>query len=258
MPSQPASDAVCLSNLCVRQTRDAAWFRYGSYGVSPAPSGVEGAVTVCCGAEAPRTVVLDDAWREANMPTHSEPVFLNLRPKVSSFWHTAPGESFDVPVSFPEGARSATLRVTGSAGTRTYADIVETSCIVQLPTVRELHDEDVYTLTLTFDNGVERTAVLGQVTGWSRGDAGVTRCLSPDDEAWHRTAPRSVLPIPYGTRSLTVDGEAVDPGLDGAQGWYALRRRAGSQVLLELETDKGSCSADLKTEGPAGWFMMLR
>ena len=47
-------------------------------------------------------------------------------------------------------------------------------------------------------------------------------CSAAASKVWNKIKGRAVLPIPYGTSSFTVNGVEIDPGLDGAQGWYAL------------------------------------
>ena len=55
--------------------------------------------------------------------TTSEPTFVFLRPETSSFWRTAFDSEITVPVDFPEGSDTATLRVSGLGYEREYADI---------------------------------------------------------------------------------------------------------------------------------------
>ena len=69
----------------------------------------------------------------------------------------------------------------------------------------------------------------------------------------------AVLPVPFGATALTVNGQAVDPGLDGARGWAVLSPVAiGSEYVLSLETGSGEfASADLVGAG-GGLIILLR
>ena len=72
-----------------------------------------------------------------------------------------------VPIDYPVGATKATLAVTGLGYSEEYADLTGDSFTFTLPSATSPETENVYDLTLTFDNGVERTAKLGLVQGLS-------------------------------------------------------------------------------------------
>lgn len=152
-----------------------------------------------------------------------DPVFVHLKPDSSSFWRTATGATMTLPVEFPKGAVSATLVVTGNGYSKTYEDITEKSVEVTLPAADSPSAENVYDLVLTFDDGSESTASLALIQGLSSESEGGTRCLLPaGDRTWNRVKGRAVLPVPAGAGELAIDGKAVETGLNGAQGWYAL------------------------------------
>lgn len=179
------------------------------------------------------------AAEEGDVPageSTSEPTFVFLRPETSSFWNTATNSTMTVPIDFPPGASRAQLTVTGLGYSCMYADVTDRSFTFELPAPHSPETENVYDLTLAFDNGVTRSARLGLVQGLSPDPEGTTRCLAPQTASvWRKAKGRSVIPIPYGTVSLTVDGVETDTGLDGAQGWYAIGRfRAGDDVSLSL------------------------
>ena len=157
----------------------------------------------------------------------SEPTFVFLRPETSSFWNTATNSTMTLPIDYPTGATRATLTVNGVGYSRSYANITGDSFDLELPPPTSPETENVFDLTLTFDNGTERTAKLGLIQGLSPDAEGTTRCLAPaEGSVWNSMRSRAVLPIPYGTTSftVTVNGQETvnDTGLNGAQGWYAL------------------------------------
>ena len=196
----------------------------------------------------------------------SEPTFVFLRPETSSFWHTATNNQMTVPIDYPEGASSASLAVSGLGYDKEYVDIVKVGLdegsnefTFELPVPSSPETENVYDLTLTFDNGVTRTAKLGLIQGLSPDAEGTTRCLAPSgSKVWSKVKGQAVLPIPYGMTSLKVNGADVDTGLDGAQGWYALGKIDPNEpVSLSMTADGKEYMASL-LGGGAGLMLILR
>ena len=181
----------------------------------------------------------------------SNETFVFLRPEESSFWRTATNAVVTLPIDYPEGASSATLTVRGLKYERVVQNLTAPSFDLALPTPTSPETENVYDLTLEFDNGTERSAQLGLIQGLLPDAEGATRCLAPaGGMAWNRTRSRAVLPIPYGTEtfSVTVNGQqrVYETGLDGAQGWYALGGiRRHDTVALACVTNGVTCQATL-------------
>ena len=150
-------------------------------------------------------------------------VFVNT--DTSSFWRTASGAAFTVPVRYPSGATTATLTVAGAGGyARTYENVPEGDYSVTLPAAANLQSENVYELTLDFGTGfAAQIARIGLIDGLAVGAEGETRCIFPSGtRKWSRVAGRSVVPVPYGSSTVTVGGTPIETGLGGAQGWVAL------------------------------------
>ena len=182
----------------------------------------------------------------------SSPTFVSLRPKENSFWTTATNATMAVPLDFPKDASSATLRICGVSYTNEIRGIAPLPTfsggyVVSLPPATKPREENVYDLTLTFDDGTVRTAKLGLVQGLMPDGEGWTRCIAPAGSGrWSCVVDRAVIPIPYGMTSFTVDGLEIDTGLDGAQGWYALGGMgAGRSVDLALSAEGGAFAATL-------------
>lgn len=192
----------------------------------------------------------------------SEPTFVFLRPETSSFWNTATNNTMTVPIDYPTGATSATLAIGGLGYQREYMNITGTDEFTfELPAATSPETENVYDLTLTFDDGTVRTAKLGLVQGLSPDAEGTTRCLAPaESKVWSKVKGRAVLPIPYGTTSLKVNDQEVDTGLGGAQGWYAIGGLSfGNNAALSL-TVEGVPDPILATllGGPGGLMLIVR
>lgn len=140
-------------------------------------------------------------------------------------WRTVTGGTMRVEWTFPLNATLADLAVTGRTVKVDIAGITEEYVDIELPTPAEAKDEDVLDFTLSFNDGTVKTASLGLVRGRSD-DGGITAstpCLSSINQiAWWRADKTFVLPVPKGTKTLTVSGDAIETGLDGAAGWLAL------------------------------------
>ena len=176
----------------------------------------------------------------------SEPTFVFLRPETSSFWNTATGSTMTLPIDYPAGAKSATLEVRGVKYHRLYENLTDASFELQLPEPDAPENENVYDLALTFDDGTVRTAKLGLIQGQSLDAEGTTRCLAPENAGvWNEAYRRAVLPIPCGTTSFTLNGKEVETGLNGAQGWYAIKGRNGEKYSLSLMADGVKYLAEL-------------
>ena len=66
------------------------------------------------------------------------------------------------------------------------------------------------------------------------------------------------MPIPSGTVALSVGGEPVDTGLNGAAGWYPLGPLAvGSSETVRLVTSDIDCTASLRSVG-AGCIVIVQ
>jgi len=176
----------------------------------------------------------------------SDEAFVFLKPEELSFWHTATNSSFMVPVLFPQGATSATIEISGGRGYHRLSPAITAESLddrgeyrIDLPAAAGPEAENVYSLTLEFNDGTVRTARLGVISGLEWGGSGVTRCIAPKDGIkWSVKGYSAVVPVPYGTISLSVDGDAVETGLAGEQGWYYISLPdPGKLLALSLETD---------------------
>jgi len=188
----------------------------------------------------------------------SEPTFVFLRPETSSFWNTATNSTMTLPIDYPSGATKATLTVNGVGYMRVYPNLTASSIEIDLPVPDSPKTENVYELSLTFDNGAPpRTAKLGLIQGLDSGAKGSTRCIAPaQGKVWSTATGRAVLPIPYGTTSFTVNGVEHDTGLGGAQGWYALSPiEPGETITLSCLADGVSYAASILGGGTG--FMMI-
>ena len=198
----------------------------------------------------------------------SEPTFVFLRPETSSFWNTATNNTMTVPLDFPSGATKATLTIGGLGYLREHVDITRMVDDVErkdytfdLPEPTSPETENVYDLTLTFDDAARttRTAKLGLIQGLSPDAEGTTRCLAPaGSKVWNKVKGQAVLPIPYGMKTIKINGVDTDTGLEGAQGWYALGKiEPNETVTLSGVAGGVEYAASLLGAG-AGLMMIFR
>lgn len=192
----------------------------------------------------------------------SDATFVFLQPETSSFWRTATNSTMTIPVYHPKGAMKADLLVEGMQYSKTYYGITAQSVDIELPAPANERTENVYTLTLSFDDGTVQTAKLGAVRGYAKDAAGVARCVIPEESAsWKKFKYRAVLPVPYGMKNLTLCLNGAEPQpleTDGAQGWYGLegiKRNDSLDFTYELN---GMPYALSLVGGGDGFFFIMK
>lgn len=195
----------------------------------------------------------------------SDPTFVIVQPEQSSFWSTMPSHSVNVSIDFPKGSEQAVLTVSGNRGQEYIynigrSDLEDGGYVVELPDPANETDEDVWTFSVVYvENNpthppVPKTAKAALLSGVVSGTQVITRCIVPKDgKEWNKVrGGHAVIPVPYGTTSLTLNGNPVDTGLDGAQGWYYLNTLPAG---LTLTTEGGVYSALLV--GQQGFIMSI-
>ena len=182
-------------------------------------------------------------------PGESGASLVLLDTEQNSFWHTATNELLSVPVDFPPGATSASLSVRGIGYSRDYADIQTNEFAFVLPTPNAPEEENVYSLTLAFDDGTVRTARLGLVQGLSPAGEGATRCLVPGEgRKWSKVRGCAVMPVPPEATALEVNGQAVDLAANPI--WYALDGvPCGETVTVSMTVDGEAFTKNLVGAG---------
>ena len=181
-----------------------------------------------------------------------------LRPDETSFWRTATNSVMSLPVDMPPMASSAVLSVRGVDYQRDYEISSTGQFEISLPPLKSSAGENVYEMTLTFDDGTVRKAKLGLVQGYAKGGDASTRVVGPGaSQIWCGVKKRAVMPIPYGMESFTVNGVDTDTGLGGAQGWYALKMDVDERASVGLVADGLAFAAELLGLGD-GFFLLIR
>lgn len=190
----------------------------------------------------------------------SASTFVYVDTAESPFWRTATNNVVELSIDCPSGVSSAALSVTGSFGySMSDDDVAAGLYTLSLPAATSPETEDVYDLVLTLGDSTVRTARFGVVAGVSNRPEGSARCIpSSSSPAWAKVHERAVTPIPYGAVSLSIGGEPVDTGLDGAAGWYPLGPIAiGSSKSVSLETPDAVYNQLLNSVG-IGFLLLYR
>ena len=102
--------------------------------------------------------------------SNQEVVFLNA--DATSFWRTATNRVIKVPVDMPVLATSAKLTVCGVKYIREYSISSSGDFEIELPAADSIYSENVYDLTLAFNDGTVQRAKLGLVQVQAIRDAG--------------------------------------------------------------------------------------
>ncbi len=175
----------------------------------------------------------------------SEPTLILANGNESLLWHSVlPGTSV-ARWDKPRTATSATLTIVGAYYRQTYANLTGESCEISLPSAY-LGREDVYTLTLSFDDGTVRTAYLGAVDGLASGGTSTSRRIrTASSPRWANFNDYAAIAIPAGATALTVNGTPL-PDLDGSAGWRLIKYDGTPQYDLAM-TVAGSASPLLAT-----------
>lgn len=184
-------------------------------------------------------------------------------PDSTVLWRTLGSPTETIRWNFPEGASKATLTVEGSGYSRVYADLEAKEQQLDLPAATSAATENVYTLTLAFDDEAETvwTARVGLVQGVNGGASSATcvfRFVSENSKKWTQAQRTNVLEVPADGSTLTYDGQVLDTGLGGAAGWYLLGPlAAGSRTDLKTLT-LGEQSAEIACYGDPGLMLLLK
>jgi hypothetical protein len=178
--------------------------------------------------------------------------FVFLQPEKTALWRTAPGTSVTVAIPYPPGTeRTARLSVSGYRHSATYSvkDVFAFTLELPEPGENRPDRENVYDLVLEFADGSVKTARIGGIAGFDGSSEGTTRCLlSRDDSRWNTVKRSAVLPIPYGTENITVNGTETDTGLAGAAGWFLLAPLSGG-TSYNLAVDGASAVLNAYADG---------
>lgn len=178
----------------------------------------------------------------------SDPAVIYLKPERFRMWHTAEGNVVTVRWARPATASRTTLTVTGYKFSQAFENLTAESAEITLPAPDDTVKEGAYTITLAFNDGTEKSAVLGVVrgTGASASTDGVAVLPDPTADKWgHFKAKAVTVPVPEGAESITVDGEVRPTGLGGDAGWYTVAPvKGGAETVVAVGGSEVTLTAD--------------
>lgn len=178
----------------------------------------------------------------------SDPAVIYLKPEKFRMWHTAEDNVVTVRWARPATASRTTLSVTGYKFSQVFENLTAESAEITLPAPDDTTKEGAYTITLAFNDGTEKSAVLGVVrgTGASASTAGVAVLPDPTAAKWgHFKAKAVTVPVPEGAESITVDGEVKPTGLGGDAGWYTVAPvKGGADTTVAVGESEVTLTAD--------------
>lgn len=160
-----------------------------------------------------------------------------LLPKENILWHTAVSSDFDVPVLLPRGATSAKLVVAGKGYSRTYEEIAEGMFSLSLPSADSVGEENIYDLTLTFNDEppTVQHARLAVCQGAASGGSASADVRTANLHEWHKVTKKALIPVEKGVDSFVVNDTAEDDSPWSSPGWFYLTAQSGKTYDLTLK-----------------------
>ena len=167
------------------------------------------------------------------------------------FWSTATNNVFAVQTARTAKYAPESVDVSGPNGMSAHYEVAGNETVVVAPRPDDPESEGLY--SLQEDDGVPVS--LAVVKGAVSGNSAEIVCRSGRSQ-WRTLRNKTVLlPIPYGTTELLIDGAIVDTGLGGAAGWYAWTPTGDGPWTLSLTVDGTIYQASV--ERKVGGFVLI-
>lgn len=189
----------------------------------------------------------------------SDPVQIERLPDASLLWHAATANRIKLSLDFPLGQSSATLTVFDGTSSQHYENLTDSFVWVDLPVVAKESEERIYSFTLRYENGFERTARLAVVRGEGKeGDVVSARCIPEMSARWSKFTRSAVLPVFAGTRDFRINGASVATTGGEGMGWSMVEYDSETSLYhIEDILADSSYVADLYGQG-GGLVIFLR
>ena len=164
----------------------------------------------------------------------SEAAGVFVDPDASLLWRTAPSSSVNIPIEYPPMASSVDISVKGVRYSASFPGVTAATQAITLPAPAKDSDENVYEVTLGFNDGTTNKCAFALVRSQSAGASCPVKLTSA--ARWSRISAKKVMVIPAG-QSLSIDDEAVSTGMGGAWGWFACPRLVTGEHEFVLSGD---------------------
>lgn len=188
----------------------------------------------------------------------SDPTSLCFEPERSIIWKTVPADGADVSLAWPYSAVRAVLTVKDGAKVVSTVEVADRSAdSIRLPLSlpEQAADERVLALRLDWYDSdgnllswAAQTAKIGLVCGGTTAEG----LLGDSFGKCVRTA---VVPVPEGTLSLSVDGEAQE--FDETPDWCCIRPKTSGRHMVARVFAGGSESGPIDFAFP-GLLLLFR
>ena len=155
-------------------------------------------------------------------------------PDASLLWRTAPSSSVTIPIEYPPMASSVDISVKGVRYSASFPGVTAATQAITLPAPAKDSDENVYEVTLGFNDGTTNKCAFALVRSQSANASCPVKLTSA--ARWSRISAKKVMVIPAG-QSLSIDDEAVSTGMGGAWGWFACPRLVTGEHEFVLSGD---------------------
>ena len=166
----------------------------------------------------------------------SQPLTIFANAPESYLWHSIPAGDTTVYWNMPETAHSATITIEGAHYHAVQSGLTGESCVLSLPRAANAR-EDVFKVTLAFDDGSSQFAYLGAVTGLgTSGTATSPRIKLETASNWAAFQDYAAIAVLQGATALTVNGAPL-PDLDGNAGWRLVKHSGASQYDIAMTLD---------------------
>lgn len=196
--------------------------------------------------------VLPSAVRAAE----SQPLTIFANAPESYLWHSIPAGDTTVYWDMPETAHTATITIEGAHYRAIQSGLTGESYVLSLPRAANAR-EDVFKVTLAFDDGSSQTAYLGAVTGLgTAGTATSPRVKLETASTWAAFQDYAAIALLQGATALTVNGAPL-PDLDGNVGWRLVKHSGASQYDIAMTLDGETNPLLASVTGFAGGTMIV-
>jgi hypothetical protein len=186
----------------------------------------------------------------------SQPLTIFANAPESYLWHSIPAGDTTVYWDMPETAHTATITIEGAHYRAVQSGLTGESCVLSLPRAANAR-EDVFKVTLAFDDGSSQTAYLGAVTGLgTAGTATSPRVKLETASTWAAFQDYAAIALLQGATALTVNGAPL-PDLDGNVGWRLVKHSGASQYDIAMTLDGETNPLLASVTGFAGGTMII-
>jgi len=172
----------------------------------------------------------------------------------SCMWNTGKSQSFSLPIEYPVLASAVDVYVKGVRYSASETGVTAASLPVSLPEPSADAAENVYEITLAFNDGTTNKCAFALVRSQSLGASCPVRLTS--ESSWSKIEAKRVVQVPAGYEPQ-IDGQGVAACSNGGWGWFACPRLAAGEHEFTLFGPDGEISLVMDFLVP-GFLMSIK